>query len=261
MATSTILKQGDNGPAVRRLQTRLNLHGAAPRLVVDGDFGKKTHVQVIGFQRRAKLETDGIVGPVTHKALALSPADLAEAVKPTKPAPEPVGPPASIGKVYSRSAIGLRPAKSSGTAVSWSTASHPIVHYPATTERIMTVAQAKAALRSYQAYHMDFHGWRDIGYHVAVDRFGNIYMLRSKETRGAHTLDAKGKYADANSSPGILYLVANPEKPTQAAIDAVKRYCKMVGVDYDKIDIHASCDYTSCPGPLIARIHNRRYPR
>lgn len=61
------LRLGATGEAVRRVQTKLNSHGAA--LKVDGQFGPATALAVQSFQRRANLDADGIVGARTWRAL------------------------------------------------------------------------------------------------------------------------------------------------------------------------------------------------
>ena len=48
---------------------------------------------------------------------------------------------------------------------------------------------APAHLRQDQRYHQDQKGWIDIAYHVAVDRNGNIYELRSTEIAGDTATD------------------------------------------------------------------------
>ena len=60
------LRKGDRGPAVAKVQRRLNLEA-------DGVFGPLTHRAVKRFQRRKKLAPDGIVGPLTRAALRLKP--------------------------------------------------------------------------------------------------------------------------------------------------------------------------------------------
>lgn len=67
-----LLRKGSKGDDVRWTQTRLNIKGASPALVVDGDFGRKTHRQVRRYQaKRWTLQVDGIVGPQTIASLLL----------------------------------------------------------------------------------------------------------------------------------------------------------------------------------------------
>ena len=63
------LTEGDTGPAVQTLQTRLNVWGA--NLTVDGDFGPATLAAVKAFQTQQNLTVDGIVGPQTWGALII----------------------------------------------------------------------------------------------------------------------------------------------------------------------------------------------
>ena len=60
---------GSNGPAIEELQQHLNRHGATPALVIDGVFGSKTQAAAKAFQIQHKLGPDGIVGPLTWRAL------------------------------------------------------------------------------------------------------------------------------------------------------------------------------------------------
>jgi peptidoglycan hydrolase-like protein with peptidoglycan-binding domain len=69
--TEPTLVEGDTGPAVKTLQTRLNVWGA--KLTVDGDFGPLTLAAVKAFQTEHKLTVDGIVGPQTWAALNQNP--------------------------------------------------------------------------------------------------------------------------------------------------------------------------------------------
>ena len=59
-----ILKLGNKGDAVKRLQQLLNI-------AVDGEFGIKTDKAVREFQMKNKLTVDGIVGNNTWKALGI----------------------------------------------------------------------------------------------------------------------------------------------------------------------------------------------
>ena len=72
-----ILRKGDKNATVATLQEWLNelgfkhvdSSGEHKSLVVDGDFGSKTEEIVLAFQESEGLYTDGIVGPITFKAL------------------------------------------------------------------------------------------------------------------------------------------------------------------------------------------------
>ena len=64
------LSIGDTGAEVKELQEWLvklgyNVGSKGP----DGDFGSKTYTAVIDFQRKNNLDDDGIVGPLTKKAI------------------------------------------------------------------------------------------------------------------------------------------------------------------------------------------------
>ena len=65
-----ILKQGDSGIEVKKLQMLLNAQLIPrPHLREDGAFGKRTHDAVLAFQKMKALEPDGLVGPQTWLAL------------------------------------------------------------------------------------------------------------------------------------------------------------------------------------------------
>jgi murein DD-endopeptidase MepM/ murein hydrolase activator NlpD len=56
------LKNGSKGEQVKYLQQQLGLP-------IDGSFGTSTHKAVVAFQKKHKLTADGIVGPLTWKAI------------------------------------------------------------------------------------------------------------------------------------------------------------------------------------------------
>lgn len=63
------LKKGSKGDAVNTLQKLLNKEGY--NLVIDSDFGQKTHDALVAWQKAHGLVADGIVGPATWKALCV----------------------------------------------------------------------------------------------------------------------------------------------------------------------------------------------
>ncbi|CAH0222510.1 MULTISPECIES: L,D-transpeptidase family protein [Peribacillus] len=68
--TNASLKKGSSGPQVIELQKRLTKLGYSTK-GVDGAFGKNTEAAVMKFQKSKKLNSDGVVGPKTKKALGL----------------------------------------------------------------------------------------------------------------------------------------------------------------------------------------------
>ena len=61
------VQKGSAGTAVMELQSKLRVLGY--NIEADGDFGSKTNVAVINFQKKYGLEADGIVGPLTWNKL------------------------------------------------------------------------------------------------------------------------------------------------------------------------------------------------
>lgn len=68
LSKSGTLKKGSKGPAVKELQQRLTALGYDPK-GTDGIFGANTEKAVKNFQKAKRLTSDGLVGPVTKKAL------------------------------------------------------------------------------------------------------------------------------------------------------------------------------------------------
>ena len=70
---SSILRQGSSGPDVITLQYLLDFiseyYPEIPGLAQDGIFGSGTRQSVIAFQQAMGLNADGVVGPLTWKAL------------------------------------------------------------------------------------------------------------------------------------------------------------------------------------------------
>lgn len=67
-ASAPVLRSGDLGADVQRLQELLKRHGFDAG-GVDGSFGPMTRSAVVRFQRAKGLEADGVVGPNTWRAL------------------------------------------------------------------------------------------------------------------------------------------------------------------------------------------------
>ncbi len=69
LTTGVFLKKGARGAAVVSLQKLLNRNGITPKLKEDGDFGAKTLKNVKAFQRKERIDVDGVVGPQTWNRL------------------------------------------------------------------------------------------------------------------------------------------------------------------------------------------------
>jgi hypothetical protein len=65
-AAPVVLKRGDRGSSVRKLQGALGI-------AADGVFGSQTERAVKRFQKSKGLTADGVVGPKTRDALGLAP--------------------------------------------------------------------------------------------------------------------------------------------------------------------------------------------
>ncbi|MGI6468403.1 MAG: hypothetical protein GXZ09_08515 [Syntrophomonadaceae bacterium] len=63
------LSLGSQGSAVTQLQKDLASLGFYSNSI-DGSFGPKTHAAVVSFQKSQGLKTDGVVGPITKRALS-----------------------------------------------------------------------------------------------------------------------------------------------------------------------------------------------
>jgi lipoprotein-anchoring transpeptidase ErfK/SrfK len=62
------LRSGSEGAQVKALQRRLQELGYQVQ-AADGQFGPETHHSVVAFQKVNRLGRDGVVGPITRKAL------------------------------------------------------------------------------------------------------------------------------------------------------------------------------------------------
>jgi hypothetical protein len=124
------------------------------------------------------------------------------------------------------------------------------LHWPAMSGRVRTVAGAMAALRGWQAYHMDDHGWSDIAYQEAFDQLGNVYVLRGLKNRSAAngTTTTNGQY-------GALLLMLGPdEEPSQAMVAAVRRRIarhRELFPGSRAIVGHGDLKSTTCPGTVV----------
>jgi len=135
------------------------------------------------------------------------------------------------------------------------------VHWPGTTsDTIGDPGQAGIAerLRHYRDYHVNTRGWSDIGYNLAIDQAGRVWMLRTTSWRGnrvgAHCASASNP--DANREyVGVLLLLGDREPPTPAMIGAFVHWRRnhfLTGWP-GRGDLRGHGDVagaqTACPGP------------
>lgn len=65
-----VLRKGDNGPCVERIQQALlDLGFLLPSFGADGSFGNETEAAIIEYQNAYGLEPDGVIGPATIASL------------------------------------------------------------------------------------------------------------------------------------------------------------------------------------------------
>jgi hypothetical protein len=127
-----------------------------------------------------------------------------------------------------------------------------VVHWPGTTKPVRDVP---AALRGWQNYHMDHHGWSDVAYQVAVDQAGEVWELRGFGWRSA----ANGN-AVLNATYGaVLAVLAEREEPSPAMLAGLRA----VVADWRRLHPLARSVLghgevrplgTDCPGPALTRL-------
>lgn len=107
----------------------------------------------------------------------------------------------------------------------------------------------KRIVRSFQDYHMDTHGWNDIGYHFVIFATGNVYECRPVGARGAHCYNA-------NDTTGFCFVMGPGDLPTQHMFDSFHELRKAYGVTRYRGHKQVPGNATACPGPdLIAQLH------
>lgn len=131
------------------------------------------------------------------------------------------------------------------------------VHYPAAGNAPLgglTKAQVARRLEGWRKYHVNSHGWRDIGYNYAIDQSGRIWFLTGLDV-GAHA-NAVGN----TTRVGVLFVIGDNEKPTDAALAAFRDLRSWILARMPKatrVEGHQQIpgNSTSCPGkPLMAAI-------
>lgn len=171
-------------------------------------------------------------------------------------------PPASPPKgaelhVITRTEAGLKPPR--GTTPANHPATTPsVIHWIGPGTGATGLQASLAQLRAFQAYHMGFHGWNDIGYNVAIPRgcpVGTIVDLRGVGTRGAHAGDNT-----ANGYPGVLLMFGEQDgEPTPDQLTTLTMWLRQYA--RGRTTGHWEWSSTSCPGPSCkAWIRGHRTP-
>ncbi|KAJ0173086.1 hypothetical protein K1T71_011262 [Dendrolimus kikuchii] len=129
-----------------------------------------------------------------------------------------------------------------------------VIHHSYTPAACYTAEQCRGAMRDMQNFHMDDHGWWDIGYNFGVGSDGAAYEGRGWELLGAHALHFN------TVSIGICLIgdwrnevpPAEQIKTTKALIAAgvemgyIKPDYKLVG--------HRQVRATECPGDALFKV-------
>lgn len=117
---------------------------------------------------------------------------------------------------------------------------------------VKVVELEKRTWRSFQNYHMDVKGWRDIGYHIGIFASGNRYKgrgsSRASVEEGAHAYTA-------NDTLGVVFVTNGPITYHQQASFA--ELASEYGLRGDAMRGHREVpeNATACPGDIImARI-------
>lgn len=99
-------------------------------------------------------------------------------------------------------------------------------------------------VRSFQRYHMDSHGWSDIGYNFVVCQHGYVFEGRGLGVRGAHEEDLNAHWY------GIQAMVGRGDPIPDALYGGLRdaiAYCR-ANDGGDRINAHRDADATTCPG-------------
>lgn len=105
----------------------------------------------------------------------------------------------------------------------------------------------RQTMRVFQNYHMDGHGWSDIGYHYAIFASGNVYEGRLFSARGAHAYGA-------NHTTGVCFVMGPGDEPTSQMLAAFDRLKRDVGIKRYRGHNQWPENATACPGPALKQV-------
>lgn len=148
-------------------------------------------------------------------------------------------------RIRSRAEWGARPPRCrSATSPTRAT-----IHHTVTSNSPSSVPRE---LRRIQSFHMDGHGWCDIGYNFVVSRGGGVWRARGARTLGAHTDGAN------TGNVGIAFLgtytsSGAPSAMRTGAAKLLKRLHRLYPISLDRRDVkgHRQFGSTACPGNAL----------
>lgn len=135
-----------------------------------------------------------------------------------------------------------------GIAAHWTGSPAPLGPTP-------TLTQTARRIEGYRRLHTDpeprGRGWSDLAYNVVVDQAGRVF-----EGRGIAHRSAGNGGATVNRTHGaVLLLVGRGETPTQAMLDAVRSWRRVVWLRAwpaaTGVVGHRDLHPTECPGPAV----------
>ncbi len=162
--------------------------------------------------------------------------------------------------VYTRGNWGARQPKGSAQVLG-SGPDHIVIHHTATANsNDMSTSHAAALSRSIQRYHMDTHGWDDIGQQLTISRGGHIMEGRNtslssirggSHTVGAHTanhnthtlgIENEGTYTSATPTDDLM----------EALAETCVWLCGVYNLDPSSAIVgHRDFNATGCPGDAL----------
>lgn len=159
--------------------------------------------------------------------------------------------------IITREQAGLRPPRSV-TKANHPTTTPSVIHWEGPGHGAVGLEASLAQLRAFQAYHMDTHGWNDIGYNIAIPRgcdVGTVVELRGLGVRGAHCGNNTG-----NGYPGVLIMLGELDgEPTKDQLTTLQMWLREHA--RGRVTGHWEWSPTSCPGAsLKAWIRDNRTP-
>lgn len=145
--------------------------------------------------------------------------------------------------IVSRGAIGLRPPRSRTFSPTPPT-DGAVFHWQGSGHGAVGLEAAKAQFRAWQAYHMDTHGWSDIGYNFGIPRgcpVGTVFEGRGFGVWGAHA------GSSGNDELGVLFMCGSADGgPTADQFATAQMFRALYA--RGRPTGHREHMQTSCPG-------------